>query len=38
MWRRRWDNDNKAHDGVDGDAVPTWPVDPVAAAAIDQGL
>jgi prepilin-type N-terminal cleavage/methylation domain-containing protein len=36
MWRRRWNNDNKAHDGVDGDAVPSWTADPVAAAAIDQ--
>ncbi|MGO8926397.1 MAG: prepilin-type N-terminal cleavage/methylation domain-containing protein [Limisphaerales bacterium] len=38
LWRRRWNNDNKAHDGVDGDAVASWSVDPVAAAAIDQGL
>jgi prepilin-type N-terminal cleavage/methylation domain-containing protein/prepilin-type processing-associated H-X9-DG protein len=37
LWRRRWNNDNKAHDGVDGDAVPSWAVDPVAAASIDQG-
>ena len=36
-WRRRWNNDNKAHDGVDGDAAGSWSVDPVAAAAIDQG-
>jgi len=36
MWRRRWNADFKAHDGVDGDAVPTWTADPVAAAAIDQ--
>jgi prepilin-type N-terminal cleavage/methylation domain-containing protein len=38
LWRRRWNNDDKAHDGKDGDAVPSWTVDPVAAAAIDQGL
>jgi prepilin-type N-terminal cleavage/methylation domain-containing protein/prepilin-type processing-associated H-X9-DG protein len=36
LWRQRWDNDNKAHDGVDGDAVPSWTMDPVAAASIDQ--
>ena len=36
VWRRRWNNDNKAHDGVDGDAVASWTADPVAAAAIDQ--
>jgi prepilin-type N-terminal cleavage/methylation domain-containing protein/prepilin-type processing-associated H-X9-DG protein len=38
FWRRRWNNDNKAHDGVDGDAVPSWTPDPVAAAAVDQPL
>ena len=38
FWRRRWNNDNKAHDGVDGDAVPSWTMDPVAAATVDQGL
>ena len=37
-WRRRWNNDNKAHDGVDGNAVPSWTVDAAAAASIDQGL
>jgi prepilin-type N-terminal cleavage/methylation domain-containing protein len=37
FWRRRWNNDNKAHDGVDGDSVPSWSVDAAAAAAIDQG-
>ena len=36
LWRRRWNNDNKAHDGVDGDAVASWTADPVAAASIDQ--
>ena len=38
LWRRRWNNDNKAHDGVDGDAVASWTMDPVAAAAVDQPL
>jgi prepilin-type N-terminal cleavage/methylation domain-containing protein/prepilin-type processing-associated H-X9-DG protein len=38
FWRRRWNNDNKAHDGVDGDAVASWTMDPVAAAAVDQPL
>jgi prepilin-type processing-associated H-X9-DG protein len=36
FWRRRWNNDNKAHDGVDGNAVPSWTVDAGAAAMIDQ--
>jgi prepilin-type N-terminal cleavage/methylation domain-containing protein len=34
-WRRRWNNDNLAHDGVEGDAVNTWTVDPVAARTLD---
>ena len=38
LWRKRWNNDNKAHDGVDGDAVAPWSADPVAAASIDQGF
>jgi prepilin-type processing-associated H-X9-DG protein len=38
FWRRRWNNDNKAHDGVDGDAVQSWTADPTAAAAVDQPL
>jgi len=38
LWRRRWNNDNKAHDGVDGNAVGSWSVDAAAAASIDQGL
>jgi prepilin-type N-terminal cleavage/methylation domain-containing protein/prepilin-type processing-associated H-X9-DG protein len=38
FWRRRWNNDNKAHDGVDGDAVPSWTMDATAAASIDQPL
>ena len=37
LWRRRWNNDDKAHDGKDGDAVASWTMDPVAAAAIDRG-
>ncbi|HEV2394126.1 MAG TPA: prepilin-type N-terminal cleavage/methylation domain-containing protein [Verrucomicrobiae bacterium] len=35
-WRRRWNNDNLAHDGNEGDAVPGWTIDPVAAAQLDQ--
>jgi len=35
LWRRRWNNDNKAHDGSDGDAVGAWTADPVAAAKLD---
>jgi prepilin-type N-terminal cleavage/methylation domain-containing protein/prepilin-type processing-associated H-X9-DG protein len=38
FWRRRWNNDDKAHDGVDGNAVASWSVDAAAAASIDQGL
>ena len=36
LWRRRWNNDDKAHDGIDGNAVSSWSVDPVAAASIDH--
>jgi prepilin-type N-terminal cleavage/methylation domain-containing protein len=36
LWRRRWNNDNKAHDGQDGDLANSWTADPVAAATIDQ--
>ena len=36
FWRRRWNNDDRSHDGVDGDAVPTWPSDPAAAGLLDQ--
>jgi len=35
LWRRRWNNDDRAHDGVDGDAVASWTTDPVAAASVD---
>ena len=35
-WRRRWNNDNQAHNGTEGDAVPPWTPDPVAAAAMDN--
>ncbi len=38
LWRRRWNNDDKAHDGKDGDAVASWTFDPVAAASIDVGM
>jgi prepilin-type N-terminal cleavage/methylation domain-containing protein len=36
MWRRRWNSDNLAHDGVEGDAVPAWVGDPIAAAQLDR--
>ena len=36
MWRRRWNNDNQAHDGKEGDAVPTWTADLKAASQQDQ--
>jgi len=36
LWRGRWNNDGRAHDGRDGNAVAGWTADPVAAAALDQ--
>ena len=36
MWRRRWNNDNLAHDGQEGDAVRSWTADLNAAAQLDQ--
>lgn len=36
LWRSRWNNDNHAHDGRDGDAVPSWNFDAAAAAQLDQ--
>jgi hypothetical protein len=36
LWRRRWNNDNLAHDGKEGDVVPSWPADLVNAAILDQ--
>jgi prepilin-type N-terminal cleavage/methylation domain-containing protein len=35
-WRRRWNNDNLAHNGSEGDAVGNWWVDPAAASRLDQ--
>ncbi|HVV74074.1 MAG TPA: prepilin-type N-terminal cleavage/methylation domain-containing protein [Verrucomicrobiae bacterium] len=35
-WRRRWNNDNLAHDGKEGDAVASWNADLNAAAQLDQ--
>ena len=29
-WRRRWNNDNLAHDGTEGAAVPPWTLNPLA--------
>ena len=36
LWRRRWNNDNKAHDGQDGDTVPSWNFDSAAAGRLDM--
>jgi prepilin-type N-terminal cleavage/methylation domain-containing protein len=36
LWRRRWNRDNRAHDGTDGDAVPSWAANLAAAAQLDQ--
>jgi prepilin-type N-terminal cleavage/methylation domain-containing protein/prepilin-type processing-associated H-X9-DG protein len=35
-WRRRWNNDNLAHNGSDGDAVASWTANPTAAAQLDR--
>jgi prepilin-type N-terminal cleavage/methylation domain-containing protein len=36
LWRRRWNNDHRAHDGQDGDAVHPWAYDAAAAVQLDQ--
>jgi prepilin-type N-terminal cleavage/methylation domain-containing protein len=36
QWRRRWNNDNLAHLGGDGNAAATWTANPNAAALLDQ--
>ncbi len=36
LWRRRWNLDHRAHDGQDGDAVPSWVNDGAAAAQLDH--
>jgi prepilin-type N-terminal cleavage/methylation domain-containing protein len=36
LWRRRWNNDNLAHDGKEGDSVGNWAADLNAAAQLDQ--
>jgi prepilin-type N-terminal cleavage/methylation domain-containing protein/prepilin-type processing-associated H-X9-DG protein len=36
LWRRRWNNDNLAHDGKDGSAVATWTYEPGPAGQLDQ--
>ena len=35
-WRRRWNNDNLAHNGTEGDAVPNWVVNWTNEAQIDR--
>jgi prepilin-type processing-associated H-X9-DG protein len=38
-WRRRWNNDNLAHNGVEGDAAAqNWLIDPAAAAQMDPAF
>ena len=34
-WRRRWNNDNLAHNGSEGNAVASWTANPAAAAQLD---
>jgi prepilin-type N-terminal cleavage/methylation domain-containing protein len=36
LWRRRWNNDHRSHDGQDGNAVNTWTYDGPAAAQLDK--
>jgi hypothetical protein len=36
LWRRRWNLDHRSHDGQDGDAVPSWTYDALAAAQLDH--
>src|SRR5262245_3737975 len=36
LWRKRWNNDNKAHINGDGDNAFVWNANPSAAAAVDQ--
>jgi len=36
LWRRRWINDDRAHDGVDGDAVQSWSAGLAAAGQLDH--
>jgi prepilin-type N-terminal cleavage/methylation domain-containing protein len=35
LWRERWNNDNLAHDGTEGDAVPNWPYSAAKAGLLD---
>jgi prepilin-type N-terminal cleavage/methylation domain-containing protein len=35
LWREHWNNDNLAHNGVEGDFVPLWVFNPVAAGQLD---
>jgi hypothetical protein len=34
-WRERWNNDNLAHNGVEGDYIAPWPFDAQAAGELD---
>lgn len=34
-WRRRWNNDNLAHNGLEGDLIPIWPFNAQAAGQLD---
>ena len=35
VWRERWNNDNLAHNGTEGDAVPSWTFNAAAASQLD---
>jgi prepilin-type N-terminal cleavage/methylation domain-containing protein len=35
LWRRRWNNDNLAHMGNEGDNVPNWTANRTAAGTLD---
>ena len=36
LWRRRWNNDNRAHINGDGDNAYVWPANPIAAGQLDR--
>ena len=34
-WRRHWNNDNLAHNGIEGDMTRIWPLNQQAAGQLD---
>jgi prepilin-type N-terminal cleavage/methylation domain-containing protein len=35
QWRERWNNDNLAHNGTEGDSIANWFFNPIAAGLLD---